>query len=85
MVTPTFDDYIYIGLGFAFGCMFMLNRKEYKDQKTYDQVNEEVRNELALNKNLVNSLKDDVAREKSKYASLKADYDNRTRPNTTTN
>lgn len=54
-------DFIYMFIGFGFGCVFMLNRLETRNQKTFEQVDEDVRKELALNKNLVNSLKEDLA------------------------
>lgn len=46
--------------------MLMINRKEYRTTKTYEQVDEEIRNELAINKNLVASLKVDLAYAKRK-------------------
>lgn len=60
------NEFIWIGIGFGFGVIFMLNRREYRIQKTYEQVDEELRNELAINKNLVESLKQDLAYAKKK-------------------
>jgi hypothetical protein len=58
-------------LGFGFGVIVMLNRKEYRNQKTVEQVDIELRKDLALNKNLVKSLKDDVAFLKARLQILK--------------
>ena len=59
-------EFIWIIIGFGFGVIFMLNNKEYRRQKTYDQLDEELRKELALYKNLSESLKVDLAYYKNK-------------------
>jgi hypothetical protein len=65
------NEFIWMLIGFGFGIVVMLNRKEYRDQKTLEQLDVELRNELTLNKNLVKSLKDDVAFLKSRLQTLK--------------
>mgnify|MGYP003343990718 CR=1 FL=1 len=42
------NELVWMFFGFCFGIVFMLNRKEYKEQKTYEQLDEEMRKELAL-------------------------------------
>lgn len=64
-------ELIWLVLGFGFGIIVMLNNKEYRQQKTYEQLDEALRKELALNKNLVESLKKDLAWVKQKNATLK--------------
>ena len=66
-----FSDIVWLIVGFGFGCIFMLNHKSYKDSKTLEQVDESIRNELALKTNLVNSLKQDLAYAKQKIEALK--------------
>ena len=65
------NELIWMFLGFCFGIVFMLNRKEYKEQKTYEQLDEEMRKDLALNKNLVESLKKDLAFTKQRLFDLR--------------
>ena len=65
------SEFIWMIIGFGFGIVVMLNRKEYRDQKTVEQLDVELRNELTLNKNLVKSLKGDVAFLKSRLQTLK--------------
>jgi len=65
------SEVIWMIVGFEFGCMFMLNHRAYKDAKTLDQVDEEIRNELAIKTNLVSSLKQDLAYTKQKLQTLK--------------
>jgi hypothetical protein len=65
------SEFIWLIIGFGFGVIVMLNRKEYRDQKTIAQVDAEIRTELAINKNLVKSLKDDIAFLKSRLQTLK--------------
>lgn len=65
------SDVIWIIVGFGFGCIFMLNHRSYKDAKTLEQVDETIRDELALKTNLVNSLKQDLAYAKQKLEALK--------------
>ena len=66
-----FNEIIYLGLGFGFGVLVMLNNKEWRQQKTYEQLDEELRKELAINKNLVESLKKDLAWAKQRHNALK--------------
>jgi hypothetical protein len=64
-------EFIYLIIGFAFGCVFMLNRKEYLEQKTYEQLDEKLRNDLAMYKNLSESLKADLRWAKQRIVDLK--------------
>jgi hypothetical protein len=65
------NEIIYLVIGFGFGCVIMLNQKEYRQQKTYEQLDEELRKELAVNKNLVKSLTEDLHWAKQRIEFLK--------------
>jgi hypothetical protein len=54
------SDFTYLILGLLFGIVIMLNRKDYLEQKTLEQVDAELRKELEINKNLVKSLTEDL-------------------------
>lgn len=60
MVSPTADDYIYIGLGLIFGYLIGMNRKAEKDTKTLEEVDIELRKDLEYHKNLNESLQEDL-------------------------
>ena len=64
-------DFIYLFIGFAFGCAFMLNRKEYKQKETYEQMDERLRDDLVMYKNLSESLKSDLDFAKKRIQDLK--------------
>ena len=64
-------DFIYIGLGVFLGYIWCLNHQSDKERKTFEQVDEAVRKELDLNKNLVQSLKVDLARSKQQSVMLR--------------
>ena len=64
-------DIVYLIVGFCFGCTFMLSRKSYREEKTLAQIDEEMKKELALNRNLVASLKEDLAYTKKKLGALR--------------
>jgi uncharacterized membrane-anchored protein YhcB (DUF1043 family) len=64
-------EFIYLIIGFAFGCVIMLNRKEYREQKTYEELDEQLRKELATYKNLSESLKADLRWAKQRIEALK--------------
>lgn len=70
------NELIWLSLGVGFGVVVMLNNKDYRQQKTYEELDEELRKELALNKNLVESLKKDLAWTKQKLNTLKDQHDN---------
>lgn len=63
------SELVWILVGFGFGVMFMINLKEHRVMKTYEELDEALRNDLALHKNLVASLKVDLAFAKKKLAS----------------
>ena len=65
------NELVWLAVGFCFGIIFMLNNKEYRQQKTYEQLDEELRKDLAFNKNLVASLKKDLAWAKQKHNASK--------------
>lgn len=65
------NELIWLLVGFGFGIVFMLNNKEYRQMKTYEEIDEQLRKDLALNKNLVDSLKKDLAFAKQKLQNLK--------------
>lgn len=54
-------EFIFFFLGAAVGASWMLNRAGNKELETFEQMDERLRKELALHKNLTNSLKADVA------------------------
>jgi hypothetical protein len=54
------SDFTYLVIGLLFGIIIMLNRKDYQEQKTREQVDAELREELEVNKNLVKSLTEDL-------------------------
>jgi hypothetical protein len=54
-------DFIWFFVGFGFGALWMMNRKEIKDRETFEQVDARVIRELEFNKTLVESLKKDLA------------------------
>ena len=64
-------EFIYLIIGFACGCVFMLNRKEYREQQTYEQLDEKLRKDIITYKNLCNSLKNDLHWAKQQNKNLK--------------
>jgi hypothetical protein len=73
-------DMLFLFLGFAIGCMVMLNHKVYKEQKTIDEVEEELRKQLDFYKNTTESQKFDIEhyrqdarRWQTKYLALEAE------------
>jgi len=56
-----YNEIVFLIIGFCVGVAFMLNRKEYIEQKTYEQLDEELRKELNFHKNLSDSLKRDLS------------------------
>jgi cell division protein FtsB len=69
MVSPTTDDYIYIGLGIAFGAMFALNYKAKQDDVI--KTDDELRKDLEYYKNLSESLTQDKNELKEQIKQLK--------------
>jgi hypothetical protein len=87
MISPTSDDYLYIGLGLLLGYLMGFNRVNKPKVIVLD---EELENELEVSKNLNESLLEDKALLQEQLAKVRQElkevkYDNRTRPNTTTN
>ena len=56
-----YSELLFLVIGFCIGVAFMLNRKEYLEQKTYDELDEEMRKDLAYYRNLSDSLKRDLS------------------------
>ena len=69
------NELIYLVIGFGFGCVIMLNNKQYREQKTLEQLDEELRKDLDTHKNLVSSLKIDLAMAKEKIKFLRNKYE----------
>ena len=67
-------DVIFLFIGFCFGVVVMLNHRAYRDGKTLEQVDQEVRNQLTFYKNLSESLRIDVDFYKHKCKTLKDKY-----------
>jgi hypothetical protein len=66
-----FASIIFFGLGVFFGITIAYNCKDYRQQKTFEQVDEEVRNDLERYKSLSESLKADVKYLKNKISFMK--------------
>jgi hypothetical protein len=56
-----YNELIFLAIGICAGIAFMLNRKEYLEQKTYEELDAELRKDLDFHKNLSSSLKNDLA------------------------
>jgi len=67
-----YSELVFLAIGFCIGVAFMLNRKEYLEQKTYEQLDEEMRRELTLYKNLSDSLKRDLSETKQQLIQERA-------------
>ena len=59
-----YSELLFLVIGFCIGVAFMLNRKEYLEQKTYDELDEELRKDLNFHRNLSDSLKRDLSETK---------------------
>lgn len=64
--------------GVVLGFAVCSERMQSKEQKTFEQVDKEVRKELTRLQNLTNSLKDDVAYLRKKLAAAQAQLNDRT-------
>jgi hypothetical protein len=56
-----YNELLFLTIGFCIGVAFMLNRKEYLEQKTYEELDEELRKDLTYYRNLSDSLKRDLS------------------------
>jgi hypothetical protein len=56
-----YSELLFLVIGFCIGVAFMLNRKEYLEQKTYEELDEELRKDLNYHRNLSDSLKRDLS------------------------
>jgi hypothetical protein len=63
------EVFIYLFVGIGLGMLFALNYREFREMKTYEQLDEELRRELEFNKNTVKSQQIDVDfyRQKAKF------------------
>lgn len=66
-------DFVFLIIGFVLGMMYRSERNQIADRKTFEQVDEEVRKELHLLRNLTKSLKEDVSYLRNKLSNLKQD------------
>ena len=62
-------EFVYLFIGVGLGFLFALNYKEFREMKTYEQLDAEIRKELEFYKNTANSQKLDVEfyRQKAKF------------------
>ena len=72
------NDIIYLFVGVFLGYLMAMNSKEWKEQKTYEQLDEELRKELEFYKNTCNSQKIDVRFYKDKAEFWKNKYESKT-------
>ena len=72
------SDIIYLFVGVFLGFLIAMNTKEWKEQKTYEQLDEELRKELEFYKNTCNSQKIDVRFYKDKVEFWKNKYESKT-------
>ena len=70
-MSDIFINLIFLGLGLMIGMHIRNSYAEQKERKTFDQVDEQVRNELSIAKNLNKSLLDDVRFLREKLQRLK--------------
>jgi hypothetical protein len=68
-------EVITLGLGIAVGASYRSQKNIDQYNKTLEQVDREVRKELELNKNLVESYKQDIARLNQEIVKLKRKND----------
>jgi len=69
------SEFIYLFIGAGLGVLFALNHKEFKEMKTYEQLDEDLRKELEFYKNTTNSQKIDVDFYKQKARFWKEKYE----------
>jgi hypothetical protein len=69
-------EFIYLFIGGVLGFLFAMNTKEWREQKTYEQLDEELRKDLDFYKNTVSSQKIDVDFYKQKVKFWKDKYEN---------
>lgn len=62
---------VYFGIGICFGLAIAYNRRDFRQQRTFEQIDEEVRSDLERYKNLSESLKDDVRFLKTRMSYIK--------------
>ena len=66
-------EVIYILVGIGIGLVIALERVQACENRTKEQINEDVRKELEFYKNSCNALKEDVAYLRKKVAALKGE------------
>ena len=65
------NEIVFLVIGFTVGVAFMLNHKEYREQKTYEELDSELRKDLNYYKNLSDSLKRDLSYTKQQLYDLR--------------
>ena len=70
-------DFSLLAVGFVFGLFYKDQSRRDQERKTFEQVDEEVRNDLAVKTNLVKSLKDDVSFLRNKIEQMKIQLGNK--------
>ena len=66
-----FNEFVFLIIGFCIGVAYMLNRKEYLEQKTFEQLDSDLRRDLYFYKNLSDSLKRDLSYTKQQLNDLR--------------
>ena len=69
-------EFIYLVVGIGLGFLFAMNTKEWREQKTYEQLDEELRRDLEFYKNTTKSQKIDVDFYRQKVKFWKDKYEN---------
>ena len=74
-------DFVFLLLGIFLGYLLAMNAKEWKEQKTYEQLDAELRKELEFYKNTCASQKIDVDFYKQKALQWKHKAESQQSPN----
>jgi uncharacterized membrane-anchored protein YhcB (DUF1043 family) len=69
-------EFIYLVIGMVLGFLFAMNTKEWREQKTFEQLDEELRRDLEFYKNTTKSQKIDVDFYRQKVKFWKDKYEN---------
>jgi hypothetical protein len=69
-------DIIFLFVGLLLGFFMAMNHKEWREQKTYEQLDEELRKDLLFYKNTCSSQKIDIVFYKDQAKMYKEKYEN---------
>ena len=69
-------EFVYLFIGVGLGFLFALNYKEFREMKTYDQLDAELRKELDFLRNTVTSQRLDVEFYRHKAKTYQDKYEN---------